>query len=114
MPSLKSSVGNSKRISLDDVCFLISVETEKDELGQEIGTNETERQIFCTELSISQSEFYSAGQLNRKPQIMLIVESDEYDKEGKVKYEETKYNIYRSFMRSDGFTELYCEVNIGG
>ncbi|KMT51310.1 hypothetical protein TU51_04950 [Bacillus cytotoxicus] len=101
-------------MSLDDVCFLISIETEKDELGQEIGTNEKPRQIFCSELSISQSEFYSAGQLNRKPQIMLIVDSDEYDKESKVKYEEMKYTIYRSFMRSDGFTELYCEVNIGG
>lgn len=114
MPSLKSSVGNSKRISLDDVCFLISVETETDELGQVIGTNETERQIFCSELSITQSEFYSAGQLNRKPQIMLVVDSDEYDEEGKIKFGKKKHSIYRTFMRSDGLTELYCEVKAGG
>ncbi|EOP94831.1 hypothetical protein IGM_01263 [Bacillus cereus HuB4-4] len=114
MPSLKSSVGNSKRISLDDVCFLISVETEKDELGQVIGTNKTERQIFCSELSITQSEFYSAGQLNRKPQIMIVVDSDEYDGEEKIKHEKKEYSIYRTFMRTDGFTELYCEVKTGG
>ncbi|EOW9529893.1 phage head closure protein [Bacillus cytotoxicus] len=113
MPSIKSNIGNSKHISLDDVCFLISSETEEDELGQVIDIEEKERQIFCSELSISQSEFYAAGQLNRRPQIMLVVDSDEYDKESKVKHDGTVYSIYRSFMRSDGFTELYCEVKIG-
>jgi len=113
MPSLKSSVGNPKHISLDDVCFLISLKIINDDLGQAIEDGEEERQIFCSKLSITQSEFYSAGQLNRKPQIMLVVDSDEYDEEEKIKYGKKKYSIYRTFMRSDGFTELYCEVKAG-
>lgn len=112
MPSLKSSIGNNKYISLDDVCFLISVTTTEDELGQPIET-ETERQIFCSKLSINRAEFLAAGQLDFKPQIMLIVDSDEYDLEEKLKYEEKRFAVYRTFPRADGYTELYCEVKAG-
>ncbi|PEQ33414.1 hypothetical protein CN467_22135 [Bacillus cereus] len=114
MPSIKSSVGNSKRISLDDVCFLLSVETETDELGQVIGTNETERQIFCSKLSINRQEFLAGGQLGLKPQIMFVVDADEYDDEATLMYENQKYTVYRIFPRSDGYTEVYCEVKAGG
>ncbi|PDY76951.1 hypothetical protein CON06_27685 [Bacillus cereus] len=114
MPSLKSSVGNSKRISLDDVCFLLSVETEKDELGQVIGTNEVPRQIFCSKLSINRQEFLAGGQLGLKPQLLFVVDSDEYDNESSLMYENQKYIVYRTFPRSDGFTEVYCEVKAGG
>ncbi|PEN09672.1 phage head closure protein [Bacillus pseudomycoides] len=114
MPSIKSSVGNSKRISLDDVCFLISVENEKDDLGQVISTNETERQIFCSKLSISRQEFLAGGQLGLKPQIIFVVDSDEYDDETSLKYENQKYTVYRIFPRFDGYTEVYCEVKAGG
>lgn len=113
MPSLKSSIGNAKRISLDDVCFLISITAAtKDELGQPIET-ETERQIFCSKLSITRAEFSTAGQLGHKPQIMFIVDSDEYDNELSLVYESKKYSIYKSFLRNDGYTEVYCEVKAG-
>jgi SPP1 family predicted phage head-tail adaptor len=114
MPSLKSSLGNKEHISLDDVCFLISYTTVKDELGQPIEDKEVERQIFCAELSVSRAEFSAAGQHDRKPQRTLVVDSDEYDQELTVKHENKKFTIYRTFMRSDGLTELYCEVRAGG
>jgi SPP1 family predicted phage head-tail adaptor len=113
MPSLKSSIGNNQHISLDDVCFLISISTVKDELGQDIET-ETQRQIFCSKLSITRSEFSAAGQLGYKPQILLVVDSDEYDQESRVKYGGKTYTIYKTFPRMDGYTELYSEVDIGG
>lgn len=113
MPSLKPSLGNKENISLDDVCELISITTTQDELGQDIET-EIPRQIFCSKLSVNRAEFLVAGQLNHKPQIVLVVDSDEYDEETKIDYQSKKYTIYRSFMRSDGFTELYCEVRAGG
>ncbi|WP_163102256.1 phage head closure protein [Peribacillus alkalitolerans] len=113
MPSLKSNIGNAKHISLDDVCFLISVSYTEDELGQPIET-ETERQVFGSKLSISRAEFSAAGQLGHKPLILLIIDSDEYDKENSLKYENQNYRIYKDFMRTDGFTELYCEVKSGG
>ena len=113
MPSLKSSIGNNQHISLDDVCFLIFVTSIKDELGQDDVTEENLRQIFCSRTSVNRAEFLAAGQLNLKPQIMLVVDSDEYDQERNLKYGDKKYSIYRTFMRADGFTELYCEVKAG-
>lgn len=113
MPSIKSNIGNSKHISLDDVCFLISQKNIKDELGQEEVVEEIPRQIFCSKLSINRQEFLAGGQLGFKPQILFLVDSDEYDDEAILKYEGQKYSIYRTFPRMDGFTELYCEVKVG-
>ncbi|MGR6912498.1 hypothetical protein RCJ96_26665 [Bacillus sp. BSL6] len=113
MPSIKSSIGNAKHISLDDVCFLISLIIIKDELNQDEIIGEIPRQIFCSKLSINRQEFLAGGQLGFKPQLFFLVDSDEYDDETSLKYENQKYTIYRTFPRSDGFTELYCEVKSG-
>lgn len=112
MPSLKSTMGNSKHISLDDVCFLISVTYEEDELAQQIEV-ETERQIFCTTTSVTRQEFATAGQLGLKSAKTIIVDADEYDGESLLKYNAQKYSVYRDYRREDGFTELHVEVKIG-
>lgn len=113
MPSLKQTPGNNQHISLDDVCFLISITSTEDELGQPIET-EMPRQVFCSRVSVSRQEFQVAGQLDLKPQMTILVDSDEYDSEEMLRYGEKKYHVYRDFMRPDGFTELYCEVKAGG
>jgi SPP1 family predicted phage head-tail adaptor len=113
MPSLKSSLGNSKHISLDDVCFLLSITTTKDELGQQIET-EVPSLVYCSKLNITRAEFSAAGQLGHKPQLLLVVDSDEYDGEIRIEYERKIYSVYKGFMRSDGYTELYCEVKANG
>jgi SPP1 family predicted phage head-tail adaptor len=110
MPSMKSNIGNNKLISLDDVCNLLSLTSTKDELGQPI-INEKPFLVFCSKLSITRQEFNVAGQQGHKPEMMLVVDSDSYDYEKKVQYQEKKYDIYKIFQRADGFTELYCEVN---
>jgi predicted RNA-binding protein associated with RNAse of E/G family len=112
MPSFKSSIGSRENISLDDVCYLISITTEKDDLGQMI-RNEKSFMIFCSKMSIVRSEFNTAGMLGHKPEIMLIVDSDSYDQEKYLEYNDKKYSIYKSFQRVDHFTELYCEVKSG-
>ena len=109
MPSLKSSIGNHKEISLDDVCKLLSITTTKDELGQFV-KEEKPYTVFCSKLSITRAEFASSGQLGHKPEISLIVDSDSYDNERYVEYQNKKYSIYKTFQRVDHFTELYCEV----
>jgi SPP1 family predicted phage head-tail adaptor len=111
MPSLKSSIGNRDQISLDDTCNLISETQTKDALGQPI-IKEKPFMIFCSKLSITRAEFNVAGQQGYKPEMMLVVDSDSYDQEKKVEYNNKKYSIYKTFQRIDGFTELYCEVNI--
>jgi len=113
MPSIKSTIGNNKHISLDDVCSLVSKTYVEDELGQEEAV-EVHRQIFCSKLSILRQEFAAAGQLGLRPQMMIVVDSDEYDKEDSLVYENIKYLVYKDFMRTDGYTELYCGVKVGG
>jgi SPP1 family predicted phage head-tail adaptor len=109
MPSLKSSIGNNKFISLDDVCNLISLSSTQDELGQPIIT-EKPMMVFCSKLSITRHEFGVAGQQGHKPEMMLVVDADTYENEKKVEYQNKKFDIYKTFHRSDGFIELYCEV----
>jgi SPP1 family predicted phage head-tail adaptor len=111
MPSLKSNIGNRDFISLDDVCNLLSqVTIGADDLGQPI-IEEKAFMIFCSKLSITRAEHATAGQLGHKPEIVLIVDSDSYDEEKRLEYRGQKYNIYKSYLRFDGFTEIFCEVN---
>lgn len=112
MPSLKSTIGDSQHISLDDVCTLVSITYQSDKLKQQI-EDEKERQIFCSVIGTSRQEFYKAGEHGLKQLKTIVVDSDEYDSEPTLIFDEVRYTIYRHFMRNDGFTELYCEVRSG-
>lgn len=112
MPSFKASIGNRQNVSLDDVCYLISTASVMDDLGQSI-ISEQSFMVFCSRLSITRAEFNAAGQLGHKPNMMIIVDSDSYDQETFLEYDNKKYNIYKTYIRNDGFTELYCEVKTG-
>jgi SPP1 family predicted phage head-tail adaptor len=113
MTSFKQSIGNPNNFSLDDVCYLLTIQTQgKDDLGQAI-TTEVQQMTFCSRLSITRAEFNSAGQLGHKPDMMLVVDCDAYDQEQFLMYRDVKYSIYKTFRRIDNFTELYCEVKAG-
>lgn len=112
MPSFKSAIGSPNKISLDDVCYLLSITTTKDDLNQMIPV-EKPYMIFCSKLSITRAEFNTAGMLGFKPNVMFIVDSDSYDQEKLLEYNGKKYSIYKTFQRADGFTELFCEVKAG-
>lgn len=112
-PSFKASIGNRQHISLDDVCYLIqSITDSYDDLGQPI-ILEKQLMVFCSKLSITRAEFSTAGQLGFKPDFMLVVDSDAYENEKLLEYGGKKYSIYKTFQRTDNFTELYCEVKSG-
>ena len=113
MAQLKQYIGNAKYISLDDVCTLVSITYAKDKLGQQNKT-ETTKDVFCTVLSINRYEFNVAGQLGIKPKIMIVMHFEEYEGETKVIYNGKNYRVYKDFARSDGFVEIYCEVQTGG
>ena len=75
MPSMKTSIGNTNLISLDDVCNLLSpVTTGKDDLGQPV-IEEKPFMVFCSKLSITRAEHATAGQHGHKPEMILIVDS---------------------------------------
>lgn len=113
MPKLKSSIGNRQNISLDDACYLLTAEVNKDEIGNMIKT-EKKFMVWCSKLSITRAEFNSAGILGFKPDLMLVVDAEAYSNEAFLEYEDKKYSIYKTYQRPDGFIELYGEVKTGG
>jgi SPP1 family predicted phage head-tail adaptor len=108
MPSIKSNIGKEP-YSLDDVCYLVSIHTEKDELGQTITRDKKLFMVFCQRLSVTRAEFNAASQAGHKPNFMLIIDADAYDYQQLLEYQDNEYTIYKSFFRYDGFVELYCE-----
>lgn len=112
MPSLKQSQNNGEHISLDDVCFLMSETIIVDELQQEIITYLPEL-VYCSKLSIGQGEYSVTVQNGLKAKFTLVIDYDEYDGEKEVEYERKLYSVYRTFVRKDGYIELYCEERVG-
>ena len=113
MPSLKQSIGSSRHVSLDDVCFLMSTSIIVDELLQQIEVTLPEL-VYCSKLSVGQKEFSVTMQKGLKAEMTIIMNHDEYDGEKVLEYNRKKYSIYRTFVRDDGNIELYCEVRVGG
>ncbi|PER85868.1 phage head-tail adapter protein [Bacillus thuringiensis] len=99
---------------MNDILFFPVVTTTKDDLGQIEVSEDFTRQVFCEKKSISQNEFFQAGQSDIKASCVLIVHVLDYQDEREVKYREKEYNIYRTYEREDEKIELYCEVVAGG
>jgi len=106
---------NSLKIDLpsfDNVCYLISESFTSDEIGNEVATA-TEKMCYCAQAPAYSSEFFSAGQMGIKLQAVLIMDSENYAGELKVKYNDVIYFIYRTFTRSDNSIELYLTLKAG-
>ncbi|HDR7363142.1 TPA: phage head closure protein [Bacillus toyonensis] len=99
---------------MNDILVFPVVTTTKDELGQVEVSEDFTRQVFCEKKSVSQNEFFQAGQNGFKPKCVLIVYTLDYQEEQKVKYREKEHSIYRTYERDDEKIELYCEVKTGG
>lgn len=93
-------------VSLDDVCYLISQKQTTDSIGNKQKTP-IEKFCFCSRVSTSSKEFFSANQQGLKADITLLIDTLSYGGETKVKYEDKLYNAYRCYGRADGLTELY-------
>lgn len=106
------NISDKSSISIDLVCYLQSVTITEDEIGNQTETS-VDRQVFCAELSINSSEFYNAGQSGIKSEYLLVVDLEEYDNETSVLYQDIEYSIYRTYSRSDGLMELYCNKKAG-
>lgn len=97
---------------MDKLIILISKEFTKDEIGQDI-PDDIKREVFAEEKSITQNEFFAAGQTGLKPSIAFLVWDFEYMGENELIYGYDTYNIYRTYKKGERI-ELYCEVRIGG
>lgn len=103
---------DKKYPSLDETCDLISLETEQDEIGNEIKKRKEER-VCCAELPIAQSEFYRAAQRDIKTETILVVNQIDYAGQQEVRYKKTISKVYRVYERADELIELYLEERSG-
>ena len=106
------NISSKNNLSLDNVCYLISETFTQDDIGQEIPTTQ-ELMRWCAELPITSNERSNAGLDGIKSELSLMVESEGYNDEVLLKYNGTKYAIYRTYPRSDGVTELYLAKKAG-
>lgn len=99
--------------SANDIIQLVAISVEKDSLKQQIEVRTPQAEIFAEKNSVSQTEFFSAGQSDLKPQLMFKVWNVEYNNEQELIHDGQTYVIYRTYLRSDEKVELYCEKRVG-
>lgn len=85
--------------------------TNVDEIGND-ESQYTESKAYGGELSVTQSEFYSAASQQFKPERVIEIWDRDYNGEERCKLPDGKvYEIYRSFFRvKDGKRELYLRL----
>lgn len=104
----------SKRYpSLDDVCVLIADTDERDAIGNELPEDGAGREVFCAETPAASGEFYKAGQQGLRLEVVLVLDSTEYEGETRAKFGGQTLDIVRTYPRPDGMTELYLARKVG-
>lgn len=83
-----------------EVIELLSVTVTEDEIGNQI-EQETARQVFANEFSISDRDFYSAGVQGLKPEKRFEIYVFEYQNETKFIHNGIKYRIIRTETRGE-------------
>lgn len=63
--------------------------------------------------SVSEKEFYDAGQQHKKPSIRFVISSLNYNEEEELEYMGTNYSILRSQTIVADETNLICERRVG-
>jgi len=91
----------------NQVIYLVEVEIMEDEIGNQI-EQETERQVFVNEMSISQAEYYNAAAAGLRPTKMFELYTFEYAGEPKVKHNGIRYRVVRTETRGEK-TRITCE-----
>lgn len=93
-----------------DVITLVNknMNTLPDEFGNRT-VQESKREVFATVKSVSQSEFYQANANGFKPEIKFVIyDYFDYENENFVEYENTRYEIIRTF-RNGLHLEIVCQ-----
>ena len=91
---------------------LIAKSHTMNSIGVSVAT-ETKTEVFAQLYSVSQAEFFKAGQEGLKPAGVYAVRSTEYAKQGEIEVNSERFTVYRTFVRSDGRTELYVNKRKG-
>lgn len=96
--------------TLENICYLISYDgAMQDNIGNPIRGNPTFEMCFCAEASAYSYDFFKAGEQGFKAETVLIVDSESYNNQLKVSYNDAEYTVYRTYPRPDGMTELHLK-----
>ena len=96
---------------IEDVIYLVKERYKADNIGNQIPAEEI-TPMFAAIYSVSQSEYFEAGKNGLKPDYKMMIYSQEYSGEQKVRYENTAYTIYRTYLCGDRL-ELYLTKRDG-
>ena len=92
----------------DVIAYLIGKAITQNAYKQEVET-ETKTEIMALYESVSQNEFYKAGEAGLKPEFRLTTAIIDYNGEKEVELDGKKYGIYRTYEVDKDYIELYCE-----
>ncbi|MCM1009008.1 MAG: hypothetical protein NC485_14065 [Ruminococcus flavefaciens] len=95
------------------VVVLLRVEYETDSLKKQKKNIVSRHEVFGTKKSVGANEFFKSGQLGIRSQYQVLVHTYEYDGETLVEINGKNHSVYRTYERTDGFTELYLEERSG-
>lgn len=100
---------------MDDVLTLIQPRLSQNSIGDFASDGAPEKiDIFGTISSVVRSEWYSAGEAGRKPELVFSTPIINYSGQPEAEYHGKRYSIYRTYLRqgSDEM-ELYLERKVG-
>lgn len=95
-----------------NIAYLVRQTITYDEIGQMVVT-EQNRRIYCNVATITRDEFYSAGEVGIRPKWKITTFEADYEYEEYCIYKNTKYHIYRAYVKSNEEIELYLENLVG-
>lgn len=96
-----------------DVIKLVKETPIRDEY-KVLTVEKTEREVFCQVHSISQKEFFKAGEQGLKPQFRFTIANyADYQGEKIVVYHGVEHAVYRTYIRGTEEIELYAEEKVG-
>lgn len=96
-----------------ELIYLLEPVTRVNDIGQRVRGEYTEKEVFAKKTSVSQSEFFTAGQNGLRADCMFLVYTFEYSGELYIQHNGIVYTIYRTYVNGDNI-ELYCEVRRNG
>lgn len=94
------------------VIYLIKNDKQQNQYGV-WADNTTERKVFAEVTSIGQSEWFEGGRQGLNPQLRFRMFAYDYQGESLLKYNNTIYSIYRTYVDKDEIIELYTELKKG-
>lgn len=97
---------------VSDVAYLASDEYIQNEYGiHEVRTSL--RKIFVDVSSVGSSEWFEGSRSGLNPTFRFTVFAPDYKGEKVIEYHDTRYTIYRTFLKDTDHIELYTELKKG-